>query len=552
MNGAQWFVRTLRERGVEYVFVLCGNGLNAFLDACLDFDMKVIDARNEQGASYMADAWGRFTRRIGVAAVSSGPGHTNAVTGVANSFWDGGPMLLVSGCSSQQTQGMDNFQEIDQIGMVAPISKYASMVHNIETLENETNKALSEAVTGRPGPVHLTIPADVLSAQIDENRLLRDKYPIAEVVQRSPGDADLVREAVELLASAKHPFIIIGSGTFYAQAGDALREFAQLTNIPIMSHIWDRACVDTVIPQYFGITNDALSGAYPKISEADVILVLGARVDYRLGHGRTPVCSKNVSWIRVDYEPSEINRTITPDIGIVGDTRSVLLQMTEEARRIGKWENDEWLSEVRQSHAQLLTKWENLGRENVCPVPAIRICREIKKFLDRDVTFLLDGGNIGRWAHMTLFDRHPAHWFTCGASGIVGWGLPGAIAIKLAKPDKPVLLLSGDGSAGFTVTEIETALRFNAPYVAVVAHDGAWGIVTDGQKDDRRVASEFGTIRFDRVAEALGARGVFIENPDELYPAIERGLSEETVTFIHVPTQLAGISAWEKRFGKKE
>jgi acetolactate synthase-1/2/3 large subunit len=552
MNGAQWFVRTLRERGVEYVFVLCGNGLNAFLDACLDFDMKVIDTRNEQAASYMADTWGRFTRRIGVVAVSSGPGHTNAVTGLANAFWDGGPMLLVSGCSSQQTRGMDNFQEINQVGMVAPISKYASMVHHIETLENETNKALSAAVTGRPGPVHLTIPADVLSARVDESRLLRDKYPIAEVVQRSPGDSDLVREAVELLASAKRPFVIIGSGTFYAQAGDALRKFAQLTNIPIMSHIWDRACVDTVIPQYFGITNDELSGAYSEISEADVILILGARVDYRLGYGRPPVCSRNVRWIRVDYEPSEINRTIIPDIGIVGDTRSVLLQMTEEVRRIGKWENDEWLSEVRQSHAKLLSRWENVGHENVCPVPAMRICREIKKFLDRDVTFLLDGGNIGRWAHMLLFDRHPAHWFTCGASGIIGWGLPGAIAIKLAKPDKPVLLLSGDGSAGFTVTEIETALRFNTPYVAVVAHDSAWGIVADGQRDDRRVASEFGVIRFDKVAEALGARGVFIENPNDLYPAIERGLNEDTVTFIHVPTQLAGVSAWEKRFGKKK
>jgi acetolactate synthase-1/2/3 large subunit len=153
---------------------------------------------------------------------------------------------------------------------------------------------------------------------------------------------------------------------------------------------------------------------------------------------------------------------------------------------------------------------------------------------------------------MLLFDRHPAHWFTCGASGIIGWGLPGAIAIKLAKPDKPVLLLSGDGSAGFTVTEIETALRFNTPYVAVVAHDSAWGIVADGQRNDRRVASEFGVIRFDKVAEALGARGVFIENPNDLYPAIERGLKEETVTFIHVPTQLAGVSAWEKRFGKKK
>jgi acetolactate synthase-1/2/3 large subunit len=151
---------------------------------------------------------------------------------------------------------------------------------------------------------------------------------------------------------------------------------------------------------------------------------------------------------------------------------------------------------------------------------------------------------------MTLFDRHPAHWFTCGASGVVGWGLPGAVSAKLARPDHPLLLLSGDGAAGFTVTEIETALRFGTPYVAVVAHDGAWGIVADGQPDDRRVASQFGEIRFDRVAQALGAHGVLIADPRQLGPSIEKGLASDTVTVIHVPTQLAGIGRWEERFGQ--
>lgn len=549
MNGAQWLVRTLQERGVEYVFTLCGNGLNPFYDACLDFGIKVIDTRNEQAASYMADTWGRMTRKIGVVAVSSGPGHTNALTGLANAAWDGGPILLISGCSSQRTRGMDNFQEIDQVGMASPVCKYANMVHHIDVLENETNKALESATEGRPGAVHLTIPVDVFTAEIDESKLPRQNKKVAKVEQNLPGDVDLVRDSAKMLAEAKKPFIIIGSGAFYSQAGDAISEFAKLTNIPVLSHIWDRGCINKAIPQYFGITNEELNGAYPKLSEADVVLTLGARVDYRLSYGRPKLFRKDVRWIRVDVDESELNRTVVPDIGIVGDCRSVLKQMTEETKRLDNFSHDEWIAQVRQSHSKLLEKWKDKGHENVWPLPSLRICREIKEVLKDDITFLIDGGNIGRWAHMTLFDRHPSFWFTCGASGVVGWGLPGAAAAKLARRDYPLLLLSGDGAAGFTITEIETALRFNTPYVVLVAHDGAWGIVADGQPDGRRVACEFGEIRFDRVAEALGAQSAFIEDPDQLGPSIREGLEKDTVTLIHIPTQLAGVSYYEKRFG---
>jgi len=423
-------------------------------------------------------------------------------------------------------------------------------VRHVETLQHHLNTALSAAVTGRPGPAHLTIPVDVLNGEVDEGALTRQDLPPVQVVQRCPGDGDLVRDAVAMLASAERPFMVVGSGVFYAQAWDALCEFAALTDIPIVSHIWDRCCIEQAIPQYVGVTNADLNRAMESLSQADVVLVVGARIDYRLSHARPPGFSKEAKVIRVDVEPSEIERTLVPHGGSVGDPRSVLWQMTEEARRSGRWTNDAWLVGVRAHHDGLLHKWAKLGHEDVCPVPGIRICREIAPFLDQEVTFLLDGGNIGRWAHMTLFDRHPAHWFTCGASGAVGWGLPGAVAAKLARPDYPLLLLSGDGAAGFTITEIETALRFGTPYVAVIAHDGAWGIVVDGQPEGRRVASEFGEIRFDRVAQALGAKGVYIDDPKQLGPSIEWGLQADTVVVIHVPAQLAGVGFWEERFGK--
>jgi acetolactate synthase-1/2/3 large subunit len=555
MNGAQWLVRTLRSRGVERVFVLCGNGLDPFLDACFDHDVAVLDVRNEQAASYMADTWGRMTGTLGVAAVSSGPGHTNALTGLANAFWDGGPMLLISGGSPEATRGMDHFQDLDQVGMAAPVCKYASVVTDVRKLAHELTSALAAATTGRPGPAHLTIPVDVLLAEVDGwVRPPRDAPPAtagrrAEVIPQGTGDPNLVRDAVALLATAQRPFLVVGSGAFYARAWEALRAFAARTHIPILSHIWDRGCVEQAIPEYVGVTNTELNGAVPMLAQADLVLTVGARIDYRLSLGQPPGFPQAARTVRIDVEPSEVNRGLVPDVGIVGSPRTVLEQMTAEIERAALRSYENWLAEVRAAHDALLQAWEPLGRDDVWPLPGIRICREIEPFLEQDVTFLLDGGNIGRWAHMTLYNRHPAHWFTCGASGVVGWGLSGAIAAKLARPDHPLLLLSGDGAAGFNVTEIETALRFGTPYVAIVAHDGAWGIVADGQDECRRVACEFGEIRFDRVAEALGAVGVYIQDAAQLGPSIGWGLQQDTVVFIHVPTQQAGIGCWEERFG---
>jgi acetolactate synthase-1/2/3 large subunit len=550
MNGAQWLVHTLHERGVERVFALCGNGLDPFLDACLDDGVAVLDTRNEQAASYMADTWGRMTGSLGVAAVSSGPGHTNALTGLTNAWWDGGPMLLISGCSPLPTRGLDHFQELDQVGMVAPVTKHAALVRSVDALQHELNTALSAAMTARPGPVHLTVPVDVLTAEVDEARLLRQRASPLQVRLPGPGDASLVCEAATALAAAERPVMVVGSGAFYADAWGALAQLAAMTDLPLLSHIWDRGCVEEPIPQYVGVTNDELNGAMSLLPQADLLLVIGARVDYRIGYGRPPALSRDAQIIRIDADPDEVTRAVVPDLGIVGDPRAVLQGIVGETRRLGAKPHSAWLAEVRAARDRLLEEWEGLCREDCCPVPGIRICREIAPFLTRDVTFLLDGGNIGRWAHMTLFDRHPAHWFTCGASGVVGWGLPGAVAVKLARPDHPLLLLSGDGAAGFTVTEIETALRFGTPYVAVIAHDGAWGIVADGQPEGRHVASEFGEIRFDRVAQALGANGVLIDDPRQLGPAIEAGLEADTVTVIQVPTQQAGIGCWKARFGR--
>ena len=546
MNGAKWLVQSLIQRGVEHIFVLCGNGLQPFLEACHGSGLNVIDVRNEQAASYMADLWGRMTGRLGVVAVSSGPGHTNALTGLANAAWDGGPMLLLSGCSDWSTKGLDHFQELDQVGMVEPICKYASLVDRVEHLERKFNAAVFHATAPRPGPVHLTIPMDVLLAECKAPVM---SAPPARVGQGPAPNLSIARQVAAKLHGAASPLIVAGSGLFYAGAGGLLQELAQLTGIPVLSQMWDRGDFSRTFPEYVGVASAEVNGAMSLFNEADVVLTVGARVDYRLGYGQPPVCREGIEFIRIDADPAEVGRGVRPVLGMAADPYLALHAIISCARELD-WQHQDWLARVRSAREEFLQRWQDFGWEDGSPLPAIRLCREIKAILDeQDPVFLLDGGNIGRWAHMILFDRHPAHWLTCGASGVVGWGLPGAIAAKLAHPERPVLLLSGDGSAGFTVTEIETALRFHTPYVGVIADDSAWGIVVDGQREDKRIASELGKVRFDLVAEALGARGMYMDEPDQLRPAIEEALAMDTVTIIQVPVQQGGIGRMARSLG---
>jgi acetolactate synthase-1/2/3 large subunit len=538
MNGAQWLVQELQAQDVERIFVLCGNGLRPFLDACIEAGLPLVDVRNEQAAAYMADATARLTRRLAVVATSAGPGFGNALTGLLNSWWDGGPTLLISGDSPSATRGLGHFQELDQVAITRSFCKYAAWVHRSAVLPAALGNAIAAATAPRPGPVHLCIPADVLSQAIEPPDFA---LPPSAVPEGPQPDPEAIRAAAGRLAFARSPVLIAGSGAFYGRAGEALQELARLADLPVFTPLWDRGCVNDPWPQYVGVTSGEVNGAYRCLAEADLVLTVGARVDFRLGYGRPPILGPEARFIRIDADAAEVHRIRAADLPIVAAPRAAVWALAEAYQGEGGQRKSPWLAHVRAAREEFLQEWEPRGRRDGLPVPSLRLVRELEPFLDEDVTFCLDGGNIGRWAHMLLWKRHPEHWLTCGISGVVGWGLPGAAAARLARPDHPILLLSGDGSAGFTLAEIETALRFRAPYVAVVAVDDAWGIEADARPPDQRHATLLGGIRFDRVAEALGARGLFIEDPAQLAPAIREALALDTVTVIHVPTELGGI-----------
>jgi len=539
VTGAEILIRCLGDAGVDTISVLCGNGLNPILHEADRGGIRLVDTRNEQAASYIADACGRLTRRLGVCAVSSAVGHTNALIGVLNAHFDGAPMLLLSGQSNRTYAGMGIFQELDHIALAEPITKLARQVERPENIPGDLREAIGKAISGRPGPVHLTVPLDVLEAEVPYEAVRWMRQPQAIVRDVTPADPDLVRDAVRLLAAAERPILVAGTGLFYAEAGPSLAELASCLSLPVVTPIWDRGVVEEDSDWFLGVVG-AASGGARLLPDADLVILAGARVDYRTGYGLPPTINKQARVIRISVEPEELRQGIEPDVALSGDPASALRQITEEAQRQGLGGYRGWLDETRQRDGAFRRRWLGAPAPGAPPLTGRHVVDALRPFLTRDVVFAIDGGNIGQWAHMALAARrYPSTWLTCGASGVVGWGVPGAMGAKLAYPDRPAILLSGDGAFTFTVADLESAARQGLPFVVVLADDRAWGIVVSTQCQTygpgSEICSRMGPIDYAKMAEAFGCYGVRAESQQDISAAIDCGLRADRPTVVHVP-----------------
>jgi acetolactate synthase-1/2/3 large subunit len=541
MTGADLLIRELMDRGVINIFTLCGNGLDPILGAAQKSGLRVIDTRNEQAAGYMADAVGRLTRRIGVAATSAGVAHINALTGVGNAFFDGSPMLLITGATDSATSGRGHFQDMDTVAISRPLCKFVQWVDRPGRIALAVQESFSAALSGRPGPVHLTIPMDVLKCEVADLRLAEGKP--RPIIYRCRAAADLlaIKEAANLIQKSERPIIIAGSGAFYADASKPLERLAHLLHAPVAVPIWDRGAIERPIREFVGVIGSA-SGEPRILPDADLVLLVGARVDYRIGYLEPPAVSPGVPVVRMEIDPHEMAQSIQPDIPLLCDARTGLRQLAEVLVAEGYKGNSRWLKEAGRRYREFHRPWVQNPAPTLPPMTGRHIIDAVRSVLTEDAFLLVDGGNIGQWFHMAMCDRYPARWMTCGASGVVGWGIPSAMAVRSLYPDNPILLLSGDGSATFTIAELEAATRQKLPFVCVVADDSAWGIVISMSRRRRSVpvGAKLGKIRFDQVAKGFGARGVRIENPKKLGAAIEEGFKTDRPTLIHVPIAHGG------------
>ena len=542
MTGGDLLVRALRDRGVDFIATVCGNGLDPILEACRVGGMRVVDARAEDAASYVAESYARLTGKLGVTTSSSGVAHINAMAGVLNSYYDGSPLLLITGETALPGTDRGKFQELDHTALVAPLCKYARRVTRTDEIEFYINEAIAHATSPRPGPVQLSIPADVTAAEVDEDALPVVERTPAAVRPSGDGDSKLIDKAARLLADSARPMIVAGSGAFYARAGDELLYLAGITGAPVATLIWDRGVLEKS-DHCMGVVG-AATGRPEVLPRADAIVLVGGQIDYRLGYGRAPEVANDAQLVRIDADPEEIHQGRAPDIGIVGNPRRILAQIARRYEELNGPNHSDWKTEAVQANNAFRKKWRIDPPPPSPPLTGRHLVDALGPFLTDDVTFLVDGGNIGQWAHQKYADRYPPNWITCGASGCVGWGIPGAMGAKLAFPDRPAILLIGDGAIHFAISDLESAVRQDLPFVVVVADDSAWGIVVTEQREtygaDSMIASLIGPVQYDLVAQGLGANGAVAETADEFNVEMDKALAADRPSLIQVPLAIKG------------
>ncbi len=530
LTGGQLVARMLRREGVSTIFTLSGLHVAPIYAGCVEEGIRLVDTRHEQAAAHAADAWARLTRGVGVAVVTAGPGVTDAVTGVANAWAASSPLLLLGGAAPTFNQGRGSLQEMPQTQLFQGITKWSDRVPSPELVPSFLAKAFRVARAGKPGPVFLEIPWDVLSNGADES--VADQATRYRTDARSPGDPRQVEAALQLLVGAERPVVLAGSSVWWDDAAQALERFASRAGMPVYPNGMGRGCLPPDHPCFFQHSRKEA------LAEADVVLVVGTPLDFRVGYGAEPNFAARARVVQVDRDAAEIGRNRPIEVGIVGDSRSVLSQLEAGARpAVGA---AAWRERLRATEAARLERQRAFERSDQKPIHHFRLAKAVDEVASRagDVTFVGDGGNVVAVAAKAIRLQRPGRWLDPGPLGCLGVGAPFAIAAKLLAPERPVCVIQGDGAFGLNGFDYETAVRFKLPMAVVVGNDAAWGQIFIPQRslygEEKSPATRLAHTRYDRVVEAFGGKGEHVEDPKDLVPALERAFASGTVYCVDV------------------
>ena len=521
LTGAQIVVRALVDQGVDTLFGYPGGAVLPIYDALFDEPrLKHVLVRHEQGATHAAEGYARSTGKCGVVLVTSGPGATNAITGIVDALMDSIPLIVITGQVATHLIGSDAFQEADTVGITRSCTKHNYLVKRVEDLARVMHEAFHIATSGRPGPVVIDIPKDV--------QFLAGPYMTPEQVRplltynpRTKGDAGKIAEAVALIAGAKRPILYTGGGIINAgpKASETLRELAHLTGAPVTSTLMGLGAFPAADPQWLGMLG--MHGSFEAnnaMHDCDVMVCLGARFDDRIT-GKLDAFSPGSKKIHVDIDPSSINKNVLVDVGIVGDVGSVMTDMLAalKARKFHKPDLSAWWSQIETWRARngfAYRKDPNI----IKPQYAVERLYALTK--DRDTYITTEVGQHQMWAAQFYRFEQPNRWMTSGGLGTMGYGLPAAVGAQMAHPGSLVIDIAGEASVQMTMQEFSTAIQFDLPIKIFILNNEWMGMVRQWQQllHGERYSHSYSESLpdFVKLAEAMGGVGIRATTPDEL------------------------------------
>jgi len=522
VHGGRVVAKALRSRGVSHLFTLSGGHLFSIYDGCREEGIELVDVRHEQSAVFAAEGFAKATRRLGVAALTAGPGVTNGVSAIAGAQANGSPVCVLGGRAPEMRWGSGSLQEIDHLPFVAPLVKSAQTVKESERLGVATAEALDLALAPPSGPTFIDYPLDVVFMEAGPGL---PEALHAEAAKPASG----VEEAAALLAGAERPVIMAGTGLYWAHGEEQLVALAEALGAPVFVNGLGRGCIPADHPLAFSrVRGTGLKGA-------DVALVVGVPLDFRLGFGGS--FGDETKLVRLDAAENRLTANRLPDVDLVGDVAATLTALREAAGEPGQARA--WIEQLAEEERERREAEREELEDGRSPLHPVRVYKELGEVLERDAIVIGDGGDFVSYAGRYVETYAPGCWMDPGPFGCLGAGPGQAIGAKAAHPDRQVCLLLGDGAFGFAGIEFDTMARHGLGVVGVMGNNGIWALEHHPMKFlyGYSVAAELRPeTPYERMVEALGCEGILVREPDQLRPALERAFASGRPTLVNVLT----------------
>jgi 2-hydroxyacyl-CoA lyase 1 len=532
LKGATIMAQALKQQGVEYMFGIVGFPVGPIAEAAQAVGIKYVGMRNEQSASYAAQAVGYLTGRPGVCLVVSGPGVVHGLSGLANAQQNCWPMILIGGASATYQNGMGSFQEERQVQIASPFCKFAHAVEHVHRIPFYVEMAVRYSIYGRPGACYLDMPDDIILGECEESEVIQ-MTTVADP-PRMVAPQDSIEQALNVLESAERPLIIVGKGMAWSRAEDEVRQFIERTQVPFLASPMGKGVADDTHPLSVGAARTHV------LQNADVIYLLGARLNWIMHFGLPPRFNKNVKIVQLDISPEAISQNVAAEVPLLGDGKAIVGQLNKalENRQWFYPKDTPWHKAIAEKSEANAKQIAPQAADDSAPTNYYRAFKDISEWLPDNAVIIGEGANTMDIGRTQMPNKSARLRLDAGSYGTMGIGMGFVVAAAVAHPDRPIVSVSGDSAIGFSGMEIETCCRYKLPVKIVVLNNGGIGGGLEKMPDDpfsapARVLGT-GTTRYDKMMEAFGGKGFFVTDPKDLRAALDAAMAHPGPALVNV------------------